>query len=75
MADLEVPRQSGKVKARLWQPAGQDVYLQMSLLLYILNASFVKPHRCHSNLVMFLHFDYFKRLSYLNKMSYKPSEI
>lgn len=46
MAGVEVPRQSGKVKASLRQPAGRDVNLQMSLALYILNASFVKQHRC-----------------------------
>lgn len=47
MAVVEVPRQSGQVRAGRHQPAGQDVNLQMSLVLYILNARFVKLHRCH----------------------------
>lgn len=39
-------------KVHLPQPAGQDVYLQMSLVLYILNASFMNVHMHYKSSVV-----------------------
>lgn len=44
---VKVARRSAKVRVGLHQPSGRDVNLPMSLVVCILNASFVELHRCH----------------------------
>lgn len=79
MARVRVPRQSEMVRVRLHQLTGQDVNLQMGLLLHNLKASSVKLYRCHCKygsmfcfvLPKYRCFDYLQMLLYLNKGSFK----
>lgn len=54
MAGVETGRKGKGESPR--QLAGQDVNLQICLMLYILNASIVEQHRCHykSGVVCFI---------------------